>query len=359
MDDAKCEQSKVEQIKNEIIEELQIKLENRKQEGEKLTKEAEEFFKEIQCLKQENYELNLECLSLKEELQKLRNNESKTKAMELEWEKINDQHRLQSLEMEVQECNSWKKKLEDQLTLEREQYTKTIESMKLSFTSEMLEKVAQLDDQISKNQEWTDAFHRLEEELTMEKLTKDLSHFSLHDTPSKESKGNPKARSIELENKFSHWTLNSLSTMEIELPKTPHSYKFIKGGEQFIKYYTRKDVAAIEEPPTVCPRNQGFYDNRLNVLWKDQIIHPTKRQLKEYKGDLNAMLEILGGDTPSLRERNYRKIRIPWRGRVLWTTPYQLLEAEGDLNTLEKSKNFHPSFPRKTWNGSSDCSYQL
>jgi len=87
----------------------------------------------------------------------------------------------------------------------------------------------------------------------------------------------------------------------------------------------------IEEEPLMYERFR--LPKPLIIPWRGRILTPTVNQLREFKGDLNLISQVLGSREPSGEERNY-KIRLTWKGFVIWPTPYQLSLAKGDLNAL-------------------------
>lgn len=70
-------------------------------------------------------------------------------------------------------------------------------------------------------------------------------------------------------------------------------------------------------------------------------------QLRQFKGNLNRILEQIGGEEPPTNESPPSKIRIEWKNRILWVTPYQLLRSEGNLSKLEET--LYNSGPRPRW----------
>ena len=86
---------------------------------------------------------------------------------------------------------------------------------------------------------------------------------------------------------------------------------------------------------------------RLSIPWKGKIIRASLEQLKDFKGNLNKMLSIVGGDEPNELEKSFRKIRIVWDKCGYWCTPYQLLMAEGDVRQVIDTSKSSPHSPRK------------
>ena len=78
---------------------------------------------------------------------------------------------------------------------------------------------------------------------------------------------------------------------------------------------------------------------KLAILWKGKIIRPSYSQLKDYEGNLNSMLESIGGDIPTRSEEGFKSMKIAWKKRILYASPYQLLKARGNLYQLEENLN--------------------
>ena len=130
-------------------------------------------------------------------------------------------------------------------------------------------------------------------------------------------------------------TKQRLSKHSLSRPAPKFPINSIRSG-RLLKFYLKKE----ENASTDCSsEKEGTGENpgrRLMIFWKGKIIHPSYRQLMEFKGNLNELLAVLGGSEPSPRERRFRKIRIEWKGRVLWATPFQILQAKGNIFQLEK-----------------------
>ncbi len=77
------------------------------------------------------------------------------------------------------------------LTREKELLQNTIESLKLSFNYELTEKNNLLNEQIARNNQWAELHLKLEEELNLERLIKDMARMSVNDCPPREKDTSP------------------------------------------------------------------------------------------------------------------------------------------------------------------------
>jgi len=92
--------------------------------------------------------------------------------------------------------------------------------------------------------------------------------------------------------------------MEIEVPRLPKEYSR-KNSESSPKTFWKTQTKKVNGNLPVSPR--------LTIPWKGKIIRASLAQLHEFKGDLNHMLAVLGGDDPNEVEKSFRKIRILFR----------------------------------------------
>jgi len=116
------------------------------------------------------------------------------------------------------------------------------------------------------------------------------------------------------------------------IKSSPASFKNLVGVEKDVS-----EESVISDASNESPNNLDLNSGKnLSILWKGKIIEPFYRQLIDFRGNLNGLLEALGRSMASPRQSKFKKIRIEWIRKVLWASPSQILEVEGDLYRLER-----------------------
>ena len=292
--------------------------------------ENQEIRKELSELKSENLSLRTQLQFYEDEVNKL-SQENKTLSTTFKTLKMDGKLSLTQVQDEfLLQLSDLKYKLESQINSVNSNiidlsYTPAPQMANLSTQLEcLLGKFTYMENEIS----FLKKFSNLKlSEMYMDPLIEDLNnlHISKDDA----------LHTIQS-------NLHHDSAMEIESPLeerrkkishfngvTPNTWFVRKNSPiKYKKIYVKKRHVEEEQ-------DFGTFPKRLSIPWKGKIIKPTYQQLKDFKGDLNLLMETIGAEDPSGKEKNYEKVKIEWKDKIMWATPYQILRAEGNISNLE------------------------